>query len=183
MYCRKCGGEFTEIFFRRDPSHACDGRRLVCKGCEQESRDEIKLKNRPKHKVSDALRRHAAKYDMLPTDFSKKFGWKIDSMEHDLNHTYSNGCQYCRRSFKSMGHGYADITIDIHDRERAPFYGANTRWICLTCNREKGTMSPEQWASLLLEWEKWEDHQEKLKSDQCHGLPMASYWSGISAQV
>ncbi len=43
-----------------------------------------------------------------------------------------------------MGHGLADLTLDIQDPTRPPHYCTNTKWCCQTCNRDKGPMSPEE---------------------------------------
>lgn len=43
-----------------------------------------------------------------------------------------------------MGHGLADITLDIQDPYRLPFYCTNTRWCCQDCNRDKGDMTPDE---------------------------------------
>lgn len=168
--CRKCPGEFDEVFFRCNSS---DGYIYpVCIGCEQTKRDQIKLKNRPKQKAVDALRRHAKRYGMRATEFGKKYGWNIKHMLHDLKHTAGNGCMDCRKSFESMGHGLQDVSIDITDRTKEPFYGVNTRWICQSCNRLKGSLPPDRWARKLINWKKWNDIQEKLKTDQTYGLPL-----------
>ncbi len=176
LKCRKCPGEFDPIFFRQ---YNPDGYiNLVCIGCEQTRTDQIKLKNRPKHKAAGAIRRHAKKYNMKPTEFANKYGWHLENMVHDLKHTHDNGCMDCREPFASMGHGLQDVSIDITDTLKDPFYGVNTRWICQSCNRLKGSLSPEKWAKKLIAWRQWKHIQEQLKSDIGFGLPMNDYWAG-----
>jgi hypothetical protein len=97
-------------------------------------------------------------------DFQSKFGWDIGRMLHDLGHAYVNGCPYCTERFMEMGHGLADITLDICDPRQSLFYSINTRWICQTCNRKKGRVPPELWGAQLTAWERWRRHQEQLSA-------------------
>jgi hypothetical protein len=71
-----------------------------------------------------------------------------------------------------MGHGLADITLDVIDPAAAPYYGTNTKWACQTCNREKGTTPPALWGAKLNAWRQWEKWQEKLKRNSLSGLPL-----------
>jgi hypothetical protein len=59
-----------------------------------------------------------------------------------------------------MTHGLADVTIDVIDPAKEPFYSTNTRPCCMTCNRAKHDMSPEDWAKRLLGWRLWRARQD-----------------------
>ena len=161
--CSRCGRPTPDFFFGLNHARYASlaKRRAICLGCEQDARDSAKIIKRERIKVRDTLRRHAVKFIKLGkadsrVDFSDKFGWNIDDMTHDLEHAYENGCTYCRRLFKTMGHGLSDITLDITDPRQDPFYSTNTRWICSTCNREKSRTPPDLWAAKLIEWAKYE---------------------------
>jgi len=98
------------------------------------------------------------------------YGWVFDRMLHEAQHVYANGCQYCGEPFAAMGHGLTDLTLDIFDPVLPPYYPANIRWVCATCNREKSRTPPNQWAAKLACWAKWE-HQ-----------PAKPHWSDIVQQ-
>src|SRR5262249_49372565 len=149
----------------------------TCIGCEQTARDKKKRANRERSKVGDAIRRHADRFIKIGlaktrAEFAEKYGWEIDRMLHEMEHTYKNGCGYCAESFGEMGHGLSDITLDICDPRQPPYYGTNTRWICQTCNREKGRTPPELWGAKLIAWKQWYAWQECLAVDQFVGLPL-----------
>lgn len=78
---------------------------------------------------------------------------------------YGNGCGYCHKLYGGMGHGSADITIDIvwpfraddpSDPKRLPYYGTNTKLCCATCNKGKGDDDPPVWERKLALWREWE---------------------------
>ena len=88
-------------------------------------------------------------------DLAKRFGWNLQAMAHDIQHAFKNGCPYCRQPFVEMANGLADVTLDIIDPSKPPYYATNTRWCCLTCNRAKSKTDPSRWAKKLLWWDEW----------------------------
>jgi hypothetical protein len=80
-------------------------------------------------------------------------------MAQEAKEVYQTKCRGCRKPFTGMLHGMSDISLDITDPKREPFYLTNTRWICQTCNRQKGRTPPEQWAALRIGWDLWEQQQ------------------------
>ena len=56
--------------------------------------------------------------------------------------------------------GYADITLDICRPGEEPYYGTNTRYICMTDNREKHNMAPERWQLRKRVWAWWKRHKD-----------------------
>lgn len=175
--CRQCGGKYdVEVFFRKNPhfgAHAsAPDTRAVCIGCELEARTEIKQQDRMSAKARDAIRRHAAKYNMPTTDFATRFGWAANIVFHGFEHAYLNGCAYCHRLFGSMGHGLSDITIDICNRNDEPHFETNTKFCCQTCNREKGSMPPHLWARKLRCWEQYEQNKLERAMRATWGLPL-----------
>ena len=176
--CTRCGGTFdAEAFFRRNRTlvaNAYATTRPVCIGCEQTSRDDRKLEDRWRQKARDTLNRHADRFierglASSRPDFAERFGWDIDRMAHEAEHAYGNGCTYCGHGYLSMGHGFADITLDIVDREAPPYYATNTTWCCSTCNRDKGRTPIHLWGAKLVAWSKWRQHQAELAADSWHG--------------
>jgi hypothetical protein len=159
--CARCGGVFdAEAFFRQNnkaSAFAFSGTtKTVCIGCEQTARDAEKARDRWPAKVRDTIRRHARQLGYSIDTLANEFGWQFDRLLHDVQHAYRNGCPYCRESFAGMGHGFADITLDICDPTTAPLYISNTKWVCATCNREKGRTPVELWARKLVAWDDWE---------------------------
>jgi hypothetical protein len=124
--------------------------KAVCIGCLQTERDNLKRYNRPKAKARNTFYRHADKFIKeglagSREDFAQRFDWSVKQMAHDIEHTYKNGCPYCRQFFSEMGHGLSDLTLDIIDPEKPPYYTTNVKWVCSTCNKEKQRTPPEYW--------------------------------------
>lgn len=161
-YCPKCGGTYGLGFFRRNKvlhAHSTGGRHPICKGCEQTRRDREKAADRWLQKARDTRRRHAPRLGRSIQELEHQFAWQLDQMAHDAAHAYENQCPGCRKPFLTMGHGLGDITLDITDPTRDPFYVTNARWICQTCNRQKSKTPPDEWAELLIGWARWEQQQ------------------------
>jgi len=146
-------------------------------GCEQQERDDRKRRNRPKAKARNTFYHHADKFIQAGKaesrrEFAELYGWDIGQMSHDIEHAYGNGCPYCHQSFAEMGHGLSDVTLDIIDTEKPPYYTTNVRWVCATCNKEKQRTPPELWGAKLIAWEKWRQQQERIKNNPFCGLPL-----------
>jgi hypothetical protein len=148
--CARCGGTFdAEAFFRRAHApYACSasGSHPFCIGCEQELRDRAKVTDRWPTKIRDTIRRHARRLGLTTDGLITEFGWQFEKLLHDAKHAYANGCPFCRVAFSGMGHGPADITLDVTDPTAPPYYAVNTKWCCATCNG----------ARKLACWDKWE---------------------------
>jgi hypothetical protein len=165
-YCTECGGHYPLGFFRRTRvrvayAYATSNRRPICKGCEQTARDKEKAENSWRVKATSTRRHHARRLKQSVAILEQQYGWQLDQMAHDVEHTYSNNCKGCRKPFGGMLHGHGDITLDITDPEKEPFYLANTQWICATCNREKARTPPDEWAETCIGWPLFE-HQQIL---------------------
>ena len=119
-------------------------RLTVCRPCEQTARDERKIRDRWTVKARDVIRRHAIRLEVSKEDLIERYGWDAPRLAHEAEFQYGNGCSYCGHPYRDMGHGLADITLDIVDRTKPPYYTTNTRWCCQTCNRKKGPMQPEE---------------------------------------
>lgn len=172
-----CGGTYGPVAFRKRGVYASTQKfELVCKLCEQTKRDKIKQENRARVKARDCLRRHADRFVAQGlardrTEFAGRFGWQINRMVHDLEHTYDNWCQ-CGAKFKEMGHGLSDITLDICDPRLPPFYSSNSRWICATCNRKKALTPPEEWGAQIVYEQQWRAQMTKIAENPFAGLPL-----------
>lgn len=164
--------------FRRNPQRAhARARRMVCIGCEITGRTEEKYQNRFLAKARSTLARHAAKKGLKPKEFADRYGWAVPRMAHDDEHAYGNGCHYCGTKFLTMGHGLADITLDVVDPREEPYYATNTRWVCGTCNRQKSSMPPGLWSRRLKFWRDWKSNRETRSRNPWAGLPLvASLW-------
>ncbi len=175
--CGKCGGTYDrDAFFRVNVSNAFDTgrqRRPNCIGCELTARSLAKEENRIIVKAITARTRHCAKLAMRhagrPMDgdeFGETFGWSIDRMVADIERAEQSACCYCERPFADMPGGLAEITIDIVDPARKPYYKTNCRWCCSTCNSEKSHTAPELWERKLLAWKQWNVRQNAAPEER-----------------
>lgn len=159
--CTCCGGEYSASFFGRN-HHArypylASGSRAICKGCEQAARDARKktVTGRWREKISSTIRRHATRLGYSAQALRDTYGWTIDRMSRDAEHAYRGSCLYCGALFETMVHGPTDLTLDIVNREEPPYYTTNTRWVCVTCNRQKSRTPAAVWGALRAAWDAW----------------------------
>jgi hypothetical protein len=136
--CNRCRTPYpphlVELAFRGHQS--C--RKRVCCMCEratrQNQRDRFLVKGR------SLLRRHSEGLKISRDELVTVYGWDPRILAQDAEHQYAGRCNYCREPYL----GLADITLDILDRRRKPYYRMNTKWCCQDCNRDKGVMTPEE---------------------------------------
>ena len=102
------------------------------------------------------LRRHAERLSIPKSDLIKRHGWNVSYMAVEAQQTYAGACPYCHATFEGMGHGLQDITLDIVDPAQPPYYRTNARWVCQTCNRKKGRLSPAEFEADREVFEFWE---------------------------
>ena len=169
--CSRCRGTFDEeaFFNRKHGGERVNPHSTICIGCENTEKDRRKNENRWREKVATCRRREGKKLGYSTADLESRFRWELDRMAYDAEHTYQNTCPYCWRPFEEMGHGLADLTLDIVDVDQQPHYGINTRWCCATCNSEKQRTPPEMWGRKLAAWRQWEAHQSALRGDPWTG--------------
>ena len=140
-------------------------RNAVCNACRQTARDDRKRTNRWIPKCQRTLRHHAEKFIALGmaasrADFAERYGWDIGKMAHEVEHAYANGCPYCHGKFGEMGNGPRDITLDVIDPTRPPYYRTNCRWVCSTCNSAKCSTPPHLFGARLAGYDRWRTAQE-----------------------
>jgi hypothetical protein len=150
---------------RLDASRRTRYRKHVCRPCEQTGRDDRKRENRWAVKARDTIRRHAVRLGVNKTELVTRYGWEPGRLAHEAEHAYKNGCTYCGGRYADMGHGLGDITLDVIDRDRAPYYRTNTKWCCQTCNRKKGAMNPDEFEADRQMWMEWNRARELAESD------------------
>jgi hypothetical protein len=181
LQCIKCLGWYGEEFFSThgptnlSKSSCLKYRRRRCKLCYLSGRTEEKYgPGRFRVKAQSAIGTHTPKLVRKGLIQSKrelieKYGWNVAEMAHDIEHAFKNGCPECRELFGTMPNGLADVTLDIVDPKQPPYYGVNTRWFCMTCNRIKGQMSSEQWGAEGRWRREWRKQQERLRRNPMVG--------------
>jgi hypothetical protein len=140
-------------------------RKHICRPCEQTGRDDRKRGDRWKVKARDTIRRHAVRLGVDKLDLIGRYGWEPTRLAHDAEFQYGNGCNYCGGEYAVMGHGLADITLDIQDPDKAPYYRTNTKWCCQTCNRKKGRLSPDEFEADRQMWAAWDRARQLAEAD------------------
>jgi 5-methylcytosine-specific restriction endonuclease McrA len=130
-------------------------RKTICRPCEQTARDQRKIRDRWAVKARDVIRRHALRLEVSKFDLISRYGWDPAKLAHEAEFQYGNGCSYCGHPYMDMGHGLADITLDIIDRGKPPYYRTNAKWCCQTCNRKKGATNPEEFELDRQVYETW----------------------------
>lgn len=172
--CIRCGTVYrphlVEWAFRAGgagPHAPCTNyRKRICRACEQAARDQRKQRNPWAVKARDVIRRHAARLGVDRTSLIDVYGWEPQRLAHDAEHQYANGCSYCTEQYSGMGHGLSDITLDIQDRNRPPYYCTNTKWCCQSCNRKKGVMTPEAFEATRQMLNLWRESRNQSPGEQ-----------------
>jgi hypothetical protein len=162
--CKTCRREFPASFFRikRGKSVGFTRKAHKCMGCDaaERSRKKAAPLGRFMEKARTTRLRHAAIYSkkwgrkVTASELERDYGWDLHVMAHEIEHASKNGCPYCHEPFSGMG-GLHQVTVDIVDREKPPHWSVNKQLCCSTCNSEKGTKTPEQWAEYLQCWKHW----------------------------
>ena len=185
--CKKCGGTYSETFFQSHCNHTriVTFKNNVCIGCQQTARDEKKYVNRPLVKARNTYFSHARKYIERgiiqdANDLRRLYGWDIPQMAHDIDHSFKNGCPYCRKKFADMEGGLHSVSLDIINPVSPPYYETNVRWVCLTCNKEKQRTPPDIWGARLQDWKHWRERKTSMELNPFFGLPMFDDLSGQS---
>ena len=97
-----------------------------------------------------------------PLTFAEAYGWDARLIADEMKAAFEGPCRSCGCSFKSMGHGPADLTVDIINHTLEPFYDYNTRFLCGSCNSRKGRRPPDEHTRLKRAYTRWaamsEDH-------------------------
>jgi hypothetical protein len=142
---------------------AKSSRRRTCYPCVRTAKDKRKGENRFTVKAKDTIRRHALSLGISERDLIEKYGWSPERMARDMARAYADGlglCDECEEPYSGMGHGFADLTLDVCRPGEEPYYGTNTRYICMTDNREKHNMDPERWQLRKRVWAWWKTHKD-----------------------
>ena len=176
--CRKCGGTFREEGFRRYErtkyTWSKRARHSICRICEVTARTKASHENPALAKARNALNSHIVRLLRQRVITNKdelqdRYGWSIKQMAHDIDHASHNGCPYCHRPFAEMMHGMADITLDIVDPAKPPYYRTNVRWVCRTCNTEKRRTPPEEYAAYREYSDEYREWQRRKTRDEWAG--------------
>lgn len=187
-HCPRCGTDYTaeevasgQAFEPKGGADASPPRvDSICRPCRETEKDAHKAAHRWAVKATDTITSHVAKlrkpragphcaawYDseLTRSELIHTYGWNPIQIAHDLEFHYGNGCDYCHHPYLDMGHGAADITIDLYDPRRPPDY-ENVRFCCPTCQRRKGLLPPELWAIKKRIYRKWDRARQSAWEDR-----------------
>ena len=151
----------------------------TCKLCEQDARTEYAKTRTWERKARSTLKRHAKKLGISLDEMITDLGWDVERIAHEMEHHYQNGCTQCGHPYKEMEQGRGALTIDHWDRRLPPGYGSNTQIMCQTCNRAKGTMTPEEWNEYKRLWRLRDAFLKSKARDPFYG----TMFEGQGAQV
>ena len=108
--------------------------KTTCNPCRLTKRTQVKSQNRFVAKARDTIRRHTVRLSQWVSstgDLADRFGWEVKRVAHDMEHAWKNGCPDCGNLFSTMVHGLGDLSVDIIDPANPPFWGINTRIMCI----------------------------------------------------
>ncbi len=108
-------------------------------------------------------------WDGNPLTFAQAYVWVDTVIAGEMEAAFNGPCKGCGFPYKTMGHGLADLTVDIIDPASEPFYIYNTRLVCRTCNSGKGKKRPTEETQLKRAYARWAATPEE------HFQP--SFWS------
>lgn len=163
-------------------------RSLVCGLCKTTARTKAKEENRFITKAKNTINHHAKKFaepkDKRPAwlsspsgaELTDRFLWTINQIAHDMEHAWQNGCDDCHAKFQGMPNGLHDLTVDIIDPLKPPYWGLNTRFLCTTCNRAKSKTPPELHGARKAYAVRWQKRQEWLKLQP--KWQQSGFWDG-----
>lgn len=105
-------------------------------------------------------------WDGKPLTFAEAYGWNTTLIAGEMEAAFNGPCKGCGYPYKAMGHGPRDLTVDIIDPTREPFYAYNARLVCESCNSHKGKKTPDEETRLSRAYVRWaamaEDHFQPL---------------------
>jgi hypothetical protein len=91
-------------------------------------------------KAQRARARHGARLGISTRDLEYVYGWTTAAMVATYEAAIDAGvCPYHGGPYDNYGD---DLTVDVTDPTLAPYWGANTRACCATCNKRMGRRSP-----------------------------------------
>ena len=147
-----CGSLLPPVMFQskgRGNMHVALELRSVCQPCCQEIDQAIKERDPFWIKADDWLNRHAKKLGISKHDLMYVYELDREWLAEQFRRATLRECCYCDELMLLPGDekrlGYGNITGDIYDRRLKP-HRDNIRICCKTCNGEKGTKTPEEWA-------------------------------------
>lgn len=155
--CRQCGAVKQLTEFRRNStntrrSYVYDiqdprGYRPRCAICEITTITEAKIDDPYRHKARDTRRHHARRFGIPLKELDEHYGWGIDVIAADIQKTFETVCQKCKQNtVRGRRWVLSEVHIGIEDPTHPPFYGANTRVVCQTCNLRQQRKSSVQMA-------------------------------------
>lgn len=167
--CKRCRKRLpaTTDFYRKDKTlsgiaylHA------VCRMCEAARRHRedpwigkawrtIRLHREAYAKEYEKASERFSHWDGNPLTFAEAYGWHARLIANEMKAAFNGPCKGCGIDYKTMGHGPRDLTVDIIDPTREPFYAYNTRLLCESCNSHKGKKTPDEETRLKRAYVRW----------------------------
>lgn len=164
---------FFRIAVRADGTTYLRG---VCKMCESKRRHSQDIwKRKAQRTIAYHRLRSLEEYQTAPEKFpnwdgryetwAPTYGWFMEKLARQMEAAFEGVCTICgapykgdpSKGIKPMGHGRADMTLDMINRASEPFYADNTRYVCLTCNSRKGANTLDEERQRKKAYQIWQE--------------------------
>jgi hypothetical protein len=178
--CKRCGTTAVgrdEIEAAFAVSHKfrqhTDGkyRETVCNVCRIEMRTSKKERDRFVVKAENTTSKHAKKFGLAVSILRSELGW--NRLAADMRSAYQQCCPECNHPYQSLD----DLTIDISNPERDPFYPENASLMCRTCNTSKAKTPRHLYDARKRFDRKWQ--QRKAERDAMPHYEQAPLWGPL----
>lgn len=134
-------------------------RATACNLCIITAHTQAKERDRYLVKAQNTRQKHAKKFGVSVATLRDDLGWIDIEMSEDMKAAHIIPCPECGHAYRSLD----DLTLDISDPERSPFYPSNASWMCRTCNTVKSRTPRHLWDARKRYERKWQAQQKRLR--------------------
>lgn len=140
----------------------------VCNVCRIEARTAKKQRDRFLVKAENTTSKHAKKFGLAVSMLRSELGWH--RLAQDMRSAFEQSCPECNHPYRNLD----DLTIDISDPTRDPFYPENATLMCRTCNTSKAKTPRHLYDARKRFERKWQ--QRKAERDAMPRYEQAPLW-------